>query len=37
MQKKSQEMQLKQFASYSTIESLRKAAKIKDTRREAGY
>ena len=37
MQKKSQEMQLKQYASYSTIESLRKAAKIKDTRREAGY
>jgi peptidyl-prolyl cis-trans isomerase D len=37
MQKKSQEMQLKQFASYSTLESLRKAATIKDTRREAGY
>jgi peptidyl-prolyl cis-trans isomerase D len=37
MQKKSQEMQLKQYASYSTLESLRKAAKIKDTRREAGY
>jgi peptidyl-prolyl cis-trans isomerase D len=37
MMKKSQEMQLKQFASYSTLESLRKAAKIKDTRREAGY
>jgi peptidyl-prolyl cis-trans isomerase D len=35
--KKSQEMQLKQFASYSTLESLRKSAKIKDTRREAGY
>jgi len=37
MQKKTQEMQLKQFASYSTLESLRKAVKIKDTRREAGY
>jgi peptidyl-prolyl cis-trans isomerase D len=37
MQKKSQEAQLKQFAGYSTLESLRKSAKIKDTRREAGY
>ena len=37
MQKKSQEAQLKQFAAYSTLESLRKSAKIKDTRREAGY
>lgn len=37
MMKKSQEMQLKQFASYSTLESLRKEAKIKDTRRDAGY
>ena len=37
MQKKSQEAQLKQFAGYSTLESLKKSAKIKDTRREAGY
>jgi peptidyl-prolyl cis-trans isomerase D len=37
MQKKSQEAQMKQFAAYSTLESLRKSAKIKDTRREAGY
>lgn len=37
LQKKNQEMQLKQFANYSTMEALRKSAKIKDTRREAGY
>jgi peptidyl-prolyl cis-trans isomerase D len=29
--------QLKQYANYSTLDALRKAADIKDTRREAGY
>jgi peptidyl-prolyl cis-trans isomerase D len=37
LQKRSQEMQLKQYANYSTLDALRKAADIKDTRREAGY
>ena len=37
MQKKSMEAQLKQFASYSTLESLRKAADIEDERMKAGY
>jgi hypothetical protein len=29
--------QLKQYANYSTLDALRKAADIKDTRRAAGY
>lgn len=37
MQKKAQEAQLRQYASFSTLESLRKSAKIVDTRREGGY
>jgi peptidyl-prolyl cis-trans isomerase D len=37
LQKRSQEMQLKQYANYSTLDALRKAADIKDTRRAAGY
>ena len=36
-QKKSIEAQLKQFAGYSTMEALRKSAKIVDKRRESGY
>ena len=36
-QKKSIEAQIKQFAAYSTLESLRKSIKIIDKRREAGY
>lgn len=35
--KKAAESQLKQYANFSTLEALRKSAKIKDTRREAGY
>jgi peptidyl-prolyl cis-trans isomerase D len=37
MQKRAMESQMKQYAGFSTMESLRKAANIKDTRREAGY
>lgn len=37
MQKRAMEMQLKQYAGFGTMEALRKSAKIKDTRREAGY
>ncbi len=37
LQRKSLEAQLKQFASYSTLESLRKSADIEDERRKAGY
>jgi len=36
-QKTSMESQIKQFASYSTLESLKKSAKIVDNRRAAGY
>lgn len=36
-QKKTIESQLKQFAGYSTMEALRKSAKIVDKRRESGY
>jgi peptidyl-prolyl cis-trans isomerase D len=36
-QKNSMESQIKQFASYSTLESLKKSAKIVDSRRAAGY
>ncbi len=36
-QKKAMEAQLKQYATYSTLESLRKSAKIVDKRSEAGY
>ena len=36
-QKQAMEGQLKQFAAYSTFEALRKSAKIKDERRQAGY
>lgn len=36
-QKRSMEMQLRQYASYSTMESLRRSAKIKDNRRAVGY
>jgi peptidyl-prolyl cis-trans isomerase D len=36
-QKKSIEAQIKQFAAYSTLESLKKSIKIVDKRREAGY
>ena len=36
-QKKSMESQMKQFAAYSTLESLKKSTKIVDKRREAGY
>ena len=36
-QKASMESQIKQFASYSTLESLKKSAKIVDNRRAAGY
>jgi peptidyl-prolyl cis-trans isomerase D len=36
-QRKMAEMQLRQFASYSTPEALRKSAKITDKRRDAGY
>ncbi len=36
-QKNSMEAQIKQFASYSTLESLKKSAKIVDNRRAAGY
>jgi peptidyl-prolyl cis-trans isomerase D len=36
-QRRSVEMQLRQYAAYSTPEALRKSAKIKDKRREAGY
>lgn len=36
-QKKAVEAQLKQFATYSTLESLKKSIKIVDKRREAGY
>jgi peptidyl-prolyl cis-trans isomerase D len=37
MQKRAMEMQLKQYAGFGTMEALRKSAKVKDTRREAGY
>ena len=36
-QKKTLESQLKQYAGYSTMEALRKSAKIVDKRRESGY
>lgn len=36
-QKKALEAQIKQFAGYSTMESLKKSMKIVDKRREAGY
>lgn len=36
-QKKALESQMKQYAGYSTIEALRKSAKIVDKRRESGY
>jgi peptidyl-prolyl cis-trans isomerase D len=36
-QKRALEMQLKQYASYGTLDALRKAADIVDTRRKAGY
>lgn len=36
-QKKAMESQMKQFAAYSTLESLKKATKVVDKRREAGY
>ena len=36
-QKKSLEAQIKQFAGYSTMESLKKSMKIVDKRRDAGY
>lgn len=36
-QKKAIEQQMKQFAVYSTMESLKKSTKIIDKRREAGY
>ena len=36
-QKSAMEAQIKQFASYSTLESLKKSAKIVDNRRAAGY
>lgn len=36
-QRKAMEAQMKQYASYSTMESLRKSMKIVDKRREAGY
>ena len=36
-QKKTLESQMKQIASYSTLESLKKSTKIVDKRREAGY
>jgi peptidyl-prolyl cis-trans isomerase D len=36
-QKSSMEAQIKQIASYSTLESLKKSAKIVDNRRAAGY
>jgi peptidyl-prolyl cis-trans isomerase D len=36
-QKKAMEAQMKQYAAYSTMESLRRAMKIVDKRREAGY
>jgi peptidyl-prolyl cis-trans isomerase D len=36
-QRRSIEAQLRQYAAYSTPEALRKSAKIKDNRREAGY
>jgi peptidyl-prolyl cis-trans isomerase D len=37
MQKKAQESQLKQYANFSTLEALRKSAKIEDNRMKAGY
>ncbi|MEY5045870.1 MAG: hypothetical protein RL713_1095, partial [Bacteroidota bacterium] len=36
-QKRAIEQQMKQFAVYSTMESLKKSTKIVDKRREAGY
>lgn len=36
-QKKAMEAQMKQYASYSTMESLKKSMKIVDKRRDAGY
>jgi len=36
-QKKALESQMKQFAGYSTMESLKKSIKIVDKRRDAGY
>jgi len=36
-QRSSMESQIKQFASYSTLESLKKSTKIVDNRRAAGY
>jgi peptidyl-prolyl cis-trans isomerase D len=36
-QKKATESQMKQYAAYSTMESLRKSMKVVDKRRDAGY
>jgi vancomycin permeability regulator SanA len=36
-QRKALQNQMKQYAGYSTMESLKKATKIVDKRREAGY
>lgn len=36
-QRKSMQAQMKQYGSYQSFEALKKAAKIKDTRRAAGY
>ena len=36
-QKKTLESQLKQYAGYSTMDALKKSAKIVDKRRESGY
>lgn len=36
-QRKSMEAQLRQYANFSTTDALRKAADVKDTRRDAGY
>jgi peptidyl-prolyl cis-trans isomerase D len=36
-QRKALETQLRQYATFSTMEALRKAADVKDTRRDAGY
>ena len=36
-QRKALEAQLRQYANFSTTDALKKAANIKDTRRDAGY
>ncbi len=36
-QRTTQQMQMRQYASYGTFEALKKSAKIKDKRREAGF